>query len=91
MQSYCLWVHTGGINVPGHLNGEVALQMDYGDLNVNRVILLLIVFSKSIQLMCLSSVVGYSIHLKGHSRGIRPQVLNWGWFHHLSSRLDFLD
>lgn len=48
-------------------------------------------FSKSIQLMCLSSMVGYSIHLKGHSRGIRLQVLNWGWFHHLSSRLDFLD
>lgn len=48
-------------------------------------------FSKSIQLMCLSSMVRYLIHLKGHSRGIRPQVLNWGWFHHLSSKLDFLD
>lgn len=48
-------------------------------------------FRQSMQLMCLSSRVGYSIHPKGHSRGIRLRVLNRGWFHAAGSRLGFPD
>jgi len=42
-----MWIQTEVVNIPVHLSGVLALQAGYGDLNVNRVILLLIILVKA--------------------------------------------